>query len=143
MPALPPKADICIALHVQLWAKSGHRAQYSITLSGAIEQRWLHCDAERLGGLEVDHQLILGRIGRLLAFEDAIDVAGRAPVQIGDIDTTGQETRTWQHDQRRASLSRKCFHHTPQLGDVAKPGRREPHIERRRGRLERAHIVDP
>jgi hypothetical protein len=25
----------------------------------------------------------------------------------------------------------------------AKPGRREPHIERRRGRLERAHIDDP
>ena len=39
--------------------------------------------AERLGGLEVDHQLVLGRrlhrqVGRLLALEDAIDVAGGA-----------------------------------------------------------------
>ena len=36
-------------------------------------------EAERLRGLEVDHQLVLGRllhrqIGRLLALEDAIDI---------------------------------------------------------------------
>ena len=39
---------------------------------------------ERLRGLEVDDQLVLGRrlhrqVGRFLALEDAIDVAGRAP----------------------------------------------------------------
>ena len=46
-----------------------------------------HVEAERLGGLEVDHQLVLGRrlhrqVGRLLALEDAIDVAGRVPVLV-------------------------------------------------------------
>ena len=44
-----------------------------------------HVEAERLGGLEVDHQLVLGRrlhrqIGRLRALEDAVDIAGGAPV---------------------------------------------------------------
>src|SRR5262249_20092194 len=42
-----------------------------------------HFQAERPGGLEVDGQLILGRclhrkVGRFLAVEDAIDVAGGA-----------------------------------------------------------------
>jgi hypothetical protein len=48
------------------------------------EQRGWHCEAERLRGLEIDHQLVFGRrlhrqIGWLLALEDAVDVAGRAP----------------------------------------------------------------
>src|SRR6478752_10617392 len=30
-------------------------------LVGAREQRWRHVEAERLGGLEVDHQVELGR----------------------------------------------------------------------------------
>jgi hypothetical protein len=52
-------------------------------LVGASEQRVRHVEAERFGRLEVDHQLVLGRrlhrkVGRLLALENAIDVAGRA-----------------------------------------------------------------
>src|SRR5215831_8274715 len=64
--------------------KSGHRSVGLLEvgcsfnqLVGAGEQRWWNCQSERLGGLEVDREVILcrclhGKIGRLLAFEDAI-----------------------------------------------------------------------
>jgi hypothetical protein len=50
---------------------------------GAREEALRHVKAERPGGPEIDHELIFGRrlyrqIGRLLAFENAVDVAGRA-----------------------------------------------------------------
>src|SRR5262249_40646114 len=53
-------------------------------------QRRRHGDAERVGGLEVDDELILGRrlhrqVGRFLALEDAIDVSCRASVLIDRI----------------------------------------------------------
>ena len=46
---------------------------------GGGEQRRRHGEAERLCGLEVDRELVLGRclhwqVGRLLAFQDAVDV---------------------------------------------------------------------
>ena len=48
-----------------------------------------HRDAERLGGLEVDHQLELGglynrQIGRLFAFQNASAVVSCLPIRIGD-----------------------------------------------------------
>ena len=57
---------------------------------GAGEQGVGHSKAERPGGLEIDHQLALGRclhrqIGRLFALEDAIDVSGRAAALIKKI----------------------------------------------------------
>src|SRR5262249_27891412 len=51
------------------------------------QQRWRDGEAERLGRLEVDHELELrglldGQIGRLRALENLIDVGGGAPPDI-------------------------------------------------------------
>jgi hypothetical protein len=68
----------------------GRRPPYSITFVGAAEQRRGHLNAERLRGLEVNRQRVLcwrlnRQVGRLFAFEDAIDIPRSAPVQISQI----------------------------------------------------------
>jgi hypothetical protein len=59
--------------------------RYSITSSARASSPDGYGETEHLGGLEVDHQLVLGRrlhrqVGRHLALEDAIDIARRAPM---------------------------------------------------------------
>src|SRR5262245_35676595 len=56
-------------------------------LISAREQRRRHVEAERLRGLEVDQQLVLGwrlhrQIGGPLALENAVDVSGGTPVRV-------------------------------------------------------------
>src|SRR6266404_486375 len=63
-------------------------------LGGAQQNRGRDGDAERLRGLEVEDQLDFGRlldrqVGWLLALEDAIDAAGRAPVRVDRIRAVG------------------------------------------------------
>jgi hypothetical protein len=63
---------------------------HSDALGHVVIQRLWYFEPERFGGLEVDHQLVLGRrlrrqVGRLFVLEDAIDVAGRAPVLVNSI----------------------------------------------------------
>jgi hypothetical protein len=65
-------------------------------LVGAGEQRWWHGETEGPRGLEVNHQLVLGRclhwqVGRILAPENAIDVPGRASVLIDPIGPVGNQ----------------------------------------------------
>src|SRR5258708_22748944 len=65
-------------------------------LVGTGEQRVRHSQAERLRGFQVDDQLVLHRrlhwqVGRLLALEDAIDVAGGEPVLLDDARAIGDQ----------------------------------------------------
>jgi hypothetical protein len=63
---------------------------------GGGEQRRRHWKPKRLGGLEVDHQLVPGRrlhrqIGRFLALEDAVDISCRTLPQIGYVRPVGDQ----------------------------------------------------
>ena len=68
-------------------------------LVGAGEHGWRDGEAERLRGLEIDHQFVLGRclyrqVSGLLALEDAVDVAGRTPILVGKVGTVGDQPAT-------------------------------------------------
>src|SRR5262245_39370151 len=65
-------------------------------LVGAGEQRWRHGEAQRLGSLEIDRQLILVRrlhwqVGGLLALENAVDVVRRPPERVHRVGPVGQQ----------------------------------------------------
>src|SRR6478752_4389702 len=65
-------------------------------LVGALLELKRNIESERLGGLEIDHQLVLGRrlhwkVGRLLALEDAIDVCRGALELVNPIGTVADQ----------------------------------------------------
>src|SRR3712207_7413928 len=72
------------------------RARLLDHLVGPGEQCLWHSEAKRLGGLEVDEQLVFRRhlhrqVGRLLAFKDTIDITGRTPVLVDEISPVGNQ----------------------------------------------------
>src|SRR5215467_7053786 len=58
---------------------------------------WRDCKAQCPSGLKIDRQLVLSRrlhrhVGGLLALEDAVDVAGRAPILVDKISSIRDQT---------------------------------------------------
>jgi hypothetical protein len=76
-----------LATHFLLEKQVEARAASLDHLVGELLQMQRHIEAQRLGGLEVDHQLVLGwrlhrKVGRFLALENLIDVTGCATIRI-------------------------------------------------------------
>ena len=62
----------------------------------AGDERRRHVEAERVGGLEVDHQLefrrqLHGQVGRPRSLEDAVNVSAGLPILGDEIDPVGQQ----------------------------------------------------
>src|SRR6516225_9273094 len=86
---------------------------------GAGEKSLRHFKAERFGCLKVDCQFVLGwrlnwKVGRLLALEDAIDIAGRMPILVNFIRAIGDEATVCDEDTvgidgGQSVLRRKCY----------------------------------
>jgi len=101
MSALPPKADIGTqSRNVRFVPKADMETNLICQLLdhfiGGGEQRLRHGQAKYLCGFKVDHRLVLVRhlhrqVSRFLALENAIDVAGRFPVQGGEIGSIGSQ----------------------------------------------------
>src|SRR5215831_10309250 len=81
-------------------------------LVGAGKQAIRHGEAERLGGLPIEYDLILGwrlhrQVGRLLAFEDAVDVAGCLAELIDEIGPIRHQTAG--SDKEAVPIGRRQF----------------------------------
>src|ERR1035437_4251760 len=80
-----------------LCAKLRHRAASFDHLVGASEQRRRHGEAERPGSLEIDHQLVFGRLldwefPRLGSLENTISVNCCLAILIGKVYAIGDQT---------------------------------------------------
>ena len=86
-------------------------------LVGTREHGRRHVEAERFGGLEVDDEHVVGRrlyrqVCGLLTLEDAINVAGCAPVLVDRIDSVRDRDGGGGH--RRSQDLRTATELTPQ-----------------------------
>src|SRR5262249_5387593 len=163
MSALPSKADMCSALGDVYFGPIVDMVLFD-QFVGAAEHRLRHDDAKRLRGREVDNQFIFGRrlnrhVGRLLALQNAIDIAGctsvlvnrtrtiRHKAAIGGVVTIGidrrqsKPRRKWndyvavearssrRHDQAALCGACKRRNGTLDLSDIEGVNRRQLHSE--------------
>ena len=91
---------------------------HSITSSARASSDRRHVEAERLRGLEVDHEFVLSRrlhreVGWLLAFKDTIDVAGCATHLVESVEPVGDQAPRGDEGSpridRRQSVPRREF----------------------------------
>src|SRR5215471_21484654 len=96
-------------------AESGHCQLFNDLISAGKERR-RHSEAKCLGRLEVDHQLVFGRVlhwkvGGLFALKDAIDVASSLPAWIDRVSCVRDEATCSDEEteriDRRQSVSRR------------------------------------
>src|SRR5262249_31247601 len=93
------RGNCCVALSNPMSAL-GQKQTLAILFNHVIrtsEQRRRNCEAQRFRGLEVNHQLVLGwglhgKVSRLFAFEDAIDVTGRTLVWLDCFSTVADQS---------------------------------------------------
>src|SRR5260370_38104808 len=79
-----------------------HRGKHAVSfnhLVGGGKELWRKSDAEGFCGLQIDHQLELGRrlhgkIARLVAPEDALDIAGRPAELVVVVSPVGHQPGT-------------------------------------------------
>ena len=149
MSALPPKADIVERdRHVRFVPKADSCSAAILSLfdhlAGLRKQHRRHGEAERFGGLQIDYDLVLchrlnGKIGWLLAFENAIGVIGRSSGLLDRINSMAHQTAFDDHigeriDRGQPELGRKRddpapasiaaafgVNNKPLFGDRAKP----------------------
>ena len=86
---------------------------YSITSSARASSGGGTFEVERLGGLEVDDQFILGRrlhrqVCRLFAFEDTVDVTGRAPELVEDVCPVGYQAAIGDRRRLLETAGNRC-----------------------------------
>ena len=90
MSALPPKADIETQSWNVRYVPIADVSPLFDHLVGELLKVRRHVEAQRLRGLEIDDELILRRrlhrhVGWLLTFQDAVDVAGAAAIQVDPV----------------------------------------------------------
>src|SRR6516165_4349426 len=93
----PIPTEFCAPQRKSLSANNCHNQRLFDHLGGAQHYRWGYGKAERLGGLEVQDHLELGRklhreIARLRAAQDAIHIGGGATPDVYLVGSVGKQT---------------------------------------------------
>src|SRR5262245_25412124 len=123
---------------------------------GALLELKRNVEPERLGGLEVNHQFELdrgldGKLARLFALEDAIDIGCRSPIRIDLVNSVGQQAAEFSEGSARIDSRETgagCQRYDLCTMDVRKGIRHHDQAAIRRaglcgnGRLERACVLN-